>query len=220
MVVCFGGGTGDSKGHTHHETRHTWHEIAFEERSADFYLQDGVSKVFINGSNRGNVKVQSITAAGSSAETFFSAPPPGIQWLISTSNAAHKWNNTGRYKYAQLEFEINELVAALGVVAPAVDPFTGEPCKFLVPISNGVLTPAYFQANKWEEWDVRSWNDLTQQSPSVMLSDAPSFTGGVQVTPVGQLPVYMTYNAEAPPEFTPPPPPQLYAPGALNGQRV
>jgi hypothetical protein len=68
--------------------------------------------------------------------------------------------------------------------------------------------------NKWDDWDVQSWNDMTQQTPAIMCSDNPKFTGGVQVTPIGQLPAWMTYNAAAPPVFAPPPPPQMYAPGA------
>jgi hypothetical protein len=49
---------------------------------ADFYLQDGVAKVFINGSNRGQCKVQA-TDDGAGGSNYFSAPPPGVAWLIA-----------------------------------------------------------------------------------------------------------------------------------------
>lgn len=42
----------------------------------DFYLQDGISKVFVNGSNRGQCKVQSSVDAGGGA-SIFNQPPPG-----------------------------------------------------------------------------------------------------------------------------------------------
>ena len=79
--------------------REVWRHLLTEERYVDFYIQDGMSKVrssygwlpeattssltsgpvaqvFINGSNRGQCKVQSRVDAGGGA-SIFNQPPPG-----------------------------------------------------------------------------------------------------------------------------------------------
>ena len=72
----------DQNGNTSSRTEHYWVQIVDHEQMADFYLQDGVSKVFINGSNRGQCKVQA-TDDGAGGSNYFSAPPPGVAWLIA-----------------------------------------------------------------------------------------------------------------------------------------
>jgi hypothetical protein len=57
-----------------------WIDIANEERTSDFYLQDGMYKVFVQGSNRGQTKVQGTPSAGGNTN-YFTIPPPGIQWF-------------------------------------------------------------------------------------------------------------------------------------------
>jgi hypothetical protein len=71
---------------------------------------------------RGHCKIQSLKDQG--GETFFTAPPPGIAYLIAKSVPSFSWvtnsNRTGRFKYQQSSFDVNELVAALGVVQPGI----------------------------------------------------------------------------------------------------
>jgi hypothetical protein len=55
--------------------RDEWRVILKEEQYVDFYLQDGIFKVFVNGSNRGQCKVQSQKNTGHAS--IFSRPPPG-----------------------------------------------------------------------------------------------------------------------------------------------
>ena len=49
---------------------------------------------------------------------------------------------------SQSSFDVNELVAALGVVTPATDPFTHEHVKSLKPIRADVLNEKFFEDNK------------------------------------------------------------------------
>lgn len=128
--------------------------------------------------------------------SFFNAPPPGIQMLIASrltgwGGWGSMGHRTGRFRYEEASFDVNELVAALGVVSPAKDPYTQKPVKVLNPFSSTTLTEAFFEDNEWTDWDKRSWNDLCK-SPAVLLSDKQHFTRGVQVAPATGLPAYMT----------------------------
>ena len=89
---------------------------------------------------------------------------------------------TGRYRYTESSFDVNELVAGLGVITQAADA-TGAPIKMLVPFNEQTLNEAYFEANGWSDFDKRSWHDLLK-NPSVLLSDSAHFTSGVVVQPV------------------------------------
>lgn len=110
---------------------------------SDFYLQDGATKVFINGSKAGFGKIQSVRDASAST-SIFSQPPPGIQYLIGR-HLGNAWNwmanqgRTGRFRYTQSSFDVNELVAALGVVRAGIDPMTSQPLKILDPITSNAV---------------------------------------------------------------------------------
>ena len=128
--------------------------------------------------------------------SFFNAPPPGIQMLIASrltgwGGWGSMGHRTGRFRYEEASFDVNELVAALGVVSPAKDPYTQQPVKVLNPFTSTTLNEAFFEDNEWTDWDKRSWNDLCK-SPAVLLSDKQHFTRGVQVAPAAGLPAYMT----------------------------
>ena len=175
-----------------------WKTIATDEQFTDFFLQDGTSKVFVRGSDRAHCKIQGNKDCGGTSG-MWSSPPPGIRALIGFRNPGFRWHNsgfdiefaTGRYRYAEASFEVNELVAGLGVVQPATDP-SGQPIMMLVPFSEETLTEEYFVENKWGDFDKRSWHDLLK-NPSVLLSDEPHFTSGVQVNPV-MFPPQMQYQ--------------------------
>ena len=51
-------------------------------------------------------------------------------------DAMFSWNHmlsgrTGRFRYTEESFDVNELLAALGVPTPATDPYTNQPVKIL-----------------------------------------------------------------------------------------
>ena len=98
---------------------------------------------------------------------------------------------TGRFRYTEQSFDCNELLAALGLVAPGMDPYTRQAVKLLTPFGADTLTEEFFTKNEWSDWDKRAWADLTK-SPAVLLSDHAKFTGGVPVQPAVNLPVWMT----------------------------
>ena len=181
-------------GRTRREERFVWRTIAMVERSTDFYLQDGEYKVFVNGANRAQIKVHGdLSAAG--GESIFSIPPPGIAAIIAESVANHSWGvfggRTGRFRHFEWSFDVNELVCALGVVTPAVDPFSGQNVKQLLPIRTDVLNQQFFDSQGWQDWDRRAWVDLTSIYPSVLISDDKSMTMCVQVQPIPNLPQWM-----------------------------
>ena len=62
-----------------------------------------------------------------------------------------------------------------------MDPYTGQPVKNLLPIRGDVLNQKFFADQKWESWDIESWQDLVARSPAVLLSDDLQFTNNVQV---------------------------------------
>lgn len=184
-----------------------WKQIARAERFQDFYLQDGQSKMFVNGAARGTCRIQSTNTGGRS--NIFQQPPPGIQMLIAQSLSGFRgWGafegRTGRFRYQEEAFHVNELVAALGLVSAGVNPWTRQPVKILTPFNSTTLTEEFFVKNEWSDWDKRSWADLTK-TPCVLLSDHPSFTGGVMVDPAVNLPPWMI-NPAAPTAA-------MYAPG-------
>ncbi len=183
--------------------------VASHEQMADFYLQDGMTKVFINGtdnsfmwggilcyarrgngvvefpyldscacvhacvflllswdrhaprpgSNRGSVRVQGEVDVGGDANTreYYGSIPPGIKWVMAQNNV-HGIGGTGRMRFFQSSFDVNEMIAALGHVVPAMDPFTGAPCKFLMPVNKDSLNEKYDRmcpsSLMWRECDV------------------------------------------------------------------
>jgi hypothetical protein len=175
-----------------------WQTIATDEQFVDFYLQDGISKIFVRGSDRAHCKIQGNRDHGGTSG-MWSVPPPGIRALIGFRNPNYRWHNsgfdlefaTGRYRYSEAAFEVNKLVAGLGVIQPAVDPM-GNSIMMLVPFAEDTLNEEYFKQNNWSDFDKRSWKDLLM-NPSVLLSDKPHFTSGVQVNPV-QFPRQMYYQ--------------------------
>lgn len=175
-----------------------WEKIADDEQFVDFYLQDGASKVFVRGSDRAHCKIQGNRKSGGTSG-MWNIPPPGIRALISFRNPNHRWHGngfdiefaTGRYRYTEAAYKVNDLLAGLGVIQPALNPM-GQPIMMLVPFSENTLDDAYFEQNNWSDFDKRSWHDLLK-NPSVLLSDSPHFVSGVQVQPI-QFPPQMVYQ--------------------------
>jgi hypothetical protein len=135
--------------------------------------------------------------AGNVSPRYANLPPPapGV-WDMITRNKGYGWkgnsHSTGKFRAQQVSYDVNELVACLGVVGPATDHY-GFVCKRLNPINGQALTDKYCQENKWDSWDRQAWQDLVVNSPSVLTSDNVQFTAGVNVQPVMNLPVFMTH---------------------------
>ena len=95
-------------------------------------------------------------------------------------DAAFNWNHmldgrTGRFRYTEESFDVNELVAALGVPVPAQDPYTGEPVKILNVFTRNTVSETYMDDNGWSDWDKRSWQDLLkrrQKSYCLIVKDS------------------------------------------------
>ena len=171
------------------QTSFRWNTIVEDEQFVDFYLQDGATRLFVRGSDRAHCKIQGSKDRGRSSG-MWNQPPPGIRALIAFRNPGFIWHGmgrdiefaTGRYRYTESSFDVNELVAGLGVITQAADA-TGAPIKMLVPFNEQTLNEAYFEENGWSDFDKRSWHDLLK-NPSVLLSDSAHFTSGVVVQPV------------------------------------
>lgn len=177
--------------------RKTWKQVCDEERFTDFYLQDGTTKIYVNGANRGMCRVQSTTDYfGSSGGRYWDAPPPGVQEFISANLPQWDWQSknehrTGRYQFNEKKFEINEKVAAFGLITAGVDPMTNQAVKILSPASSTDLTEQFMEDHKFTDWDKRSWKEMTSP-PAVLISDDKEFTENVHVAPAQNLPSYMT----------------------------
>lgn len=67
-----------------------------------------------------------MSEGGSGSESIFSSPPPGIEVLIR-ERGPWSWiadsNRTGRFRWTQRSFDVNELVAGLGHIQQINDPF-------------------------------------------------------------------------------------------------
>jgi hypothetical protein len=183
----------DSEGNVTKST--SWHNIATDERQVDFYLQDGAYRVFIRGSDRSQTKIQSENDGGGRSGRW-NSPPPGIRSMIGYQhrNRGSSYNftrghrgSTGRYKYTERCFEVNELVAALGVIQAGQDPY-GQQVGILSAFQEDTLTEEWFAAqddteNKWSSYDKQSWHSLFGRGAAVLLSDSTHFTGTVNVQP-------------------------------------
>ncbi len=87
-------------------------------------------------------------------ENSFMIPPPGIAYIIGSTMFNFNWSHhgdhrTGRFRYWQSSFDVNELVAALGVVQPGQDA-SGAPVKTMLPIRADALSPQFLAEHKWE----------------------------------------------------------------------
>ena len=186
----------DADGNWHEDVREYWHEIARDEQFVDFYIQDGNSRVFISGS-RGGCKIQGTKEY--ERASIFNFPPPGIARMIADRcmmDAMFSWNHmlsgrTGRFRYTEESFDVNELLAALGVPTPATDPYTNQPVKILNAFTSSTVSERYMEDHEWSSWDKQSWKDLLKR-PEILLSDHDRFTGGVFVANISNLPPFMT----------------------------
>ena len=122
-----------------------------------------------------------------------------MQWAENISIMLTGNGRTGRLRFQECSFDVNEAISALGVPMPATDPFTQQPVYALFAPRPDILTEKMMDDLGWSSWDKKSWGDL-QRTPHVMLSDKEQFTAGVPTQPLMDLPVYMV---QPPAQFTP-----------------
>ena len=161
----------DNEGNTHRSFR--WQTIVEDERFVDFYLQDGGRKIFVNGSNRDACKIQAQEEESDLGGWFtFKEPPPGVRALVGHRRPDFHFSDadydgdvemryrTGEIRYTEKAFDVNEILACLGVPVPANDPFTGEAVQILQPANENSLTDEYFETAGWSDFDKKSWHSL------------------------------------------------------------
>ena len=199
----------DQNGFSHRRVYPVWYTIAVSEQFSNFYLQDGTSKVFVPG-DRGTCRIQSLKGGGMSG-VWSGMPPPGVQSMIAASFAARGqvfwgWGavdgmRTGRYDYREESFDVNEIVAALGVPIQAQDPYTQQPVKIIQPFSQETLSEDWMKEQDWTELQRESWKSLLKQGGAVLLSDNPNQTAGIEISVITALPQYMTTVATSAEQF-------------------
>jgi hypothetical protein len=71
----------------------------------------------------------------------------------------------------------------------------GSPCKIMTPVRGDALNEKFFAAQKWEDWDKESWQELVGRSAAVLLSDGTCGRGNMvhSVACVCQICVYGIY---------------------------
>lgn len=211
-------------------TREEWETILEDEQCRDFYLQDGGRKIFVNGSNRDACKIQAQEEESDLGGWFtFKEPPPGVRALVGHRRPDFHFSDadydgdvemryrTGEIRYTEKAFDVNEILACLGVPVPANDPFTGEAVQILQPANENSLTDEYFETAGWSDFDKKSWHSLLGDQPAVLLSDNEDFTSGVNVMPAPNLQPWMVQPLTpqliiAQPNLYQPMPPVVIAP--------
>jgi hypothetical protein len=186
-------------------TREEWESICVDEQCRDFYLQDGMNKLFVNGSNRPACKIQA-QEDDTDLGGWFShkEPPPGVtalvgsrkpDWFPQTSvqmdGDMEMRRRTGEIRFSEKAFDVNELLACLGVPVPGTDPFTGQPIQMLQPFDESSLTDEYFEQAGWSDYEKKSWHKLLSERSAVLLSDNPDFTEGTIIQPLQNMQPWM-----------------------------
>ena len=210
------GGTERVKVGEHWESYKDWDEIVDKENSVDFYLQDGATKIFVHGSKRDDVRIQSDWDGGGSNRSWIpfahTQLPEAIQWLVNTHATqfggwAREWFTgslahmsvrppdmpTGNFRYEECKFEVNEKLACLGVASSSYnDPYTQTIAMALIPVVVGAIGGG--QMSGWSRWDKWSWTDLMKDDAdgTVLLTDDEKYTRSVDVAPVVNLPRWQT----------------------------
>jgi hypothetical protein len=198
-------------------------QVCTAEYCADFYLVDGASRVFVNGSRVGHCRLQGADDGG---KTVFYVPPTGIEWLVAHHRPNFTWDDTGRrtgrFAFTQQAYLVNDVIAALGVVHPGRDPcppFASCPHlqpAHLQPVMG--LTPQFFIEHQLDRHDQRVVEALCTAGRSVngvWLSDLTSITQHVMPPPIHPLPAHLVAPTDAWQEFVPPPAPLVIEEGTM-----
>jgi len=175
--------------------RREWRRVCDEEMSTDFYLVDGMYKIFARASRRESTRIDSEWEPEQESFSLFgfNALPPGVaQYAASRESAWDFWDPAVSYRYQECVFAIGEKISCLGKCCPGQDPITGVGIKVLNPCNQGDVTEEWMDEMEWEDWDKRAWADLTED-PAIFLTDKESLTADADVDyPAEALPPWMT----------------------------
>ena len=159
---------------------YAWHQIVVAEQVSDFYIADGDVKVLIAGQGSG-AKYQSVCFGGKNG-VWSGEPPPGVALMVDTAVAkatgkhdSNWWerkskNKTGKYRYSEQAFDVNEIVCALGVVTDIGGELTIEACTEATEVDMA----------GWNGHAKSAWKELVKEG-HVILSDHPDQVAGVEV---------------------------------------
>lgn len=158
----------DNRGR-HHSESTSWRKIVDHENYVDFYLQDGSTKLFINGRKRNQCKIQSTWDEGGSTWCRFSHHnlPSSIKWMIHRHATGfggwhRSWHHrgrighgpTGNFRWSECLFAVNEKITALGLLtAPMPDPYTQSQTMCLIPVDTNTISPEMMGEEDWSRWD-------------------------------------------------------------------
>jgi hypothetical protein len=222
----------DDKGHTSRNVSIDFKVIFKEEHGQDFYLQDGDVKLYIPAGRRDQVYMERhvknknvIFTEGLSNDHC----PNGIRNLLEArltseqlsifhahgSRGGEGSHKTGRYRFNEASYDVNEQVSALGLVQLCHDPYTGDKVAVLSPPRDEMLDADFFALHKWTKWDQKVWHEC-EHKPHVLLSDeerimCDEYGKPIEVpqVPTSLLPQYMTAPVMTTQNFTPYTPPAL-----------
>jgi hypothetical protein len=125
-------------------------------------------------------------------------------------------SKTGRYRYNEASYDVNEQISALGLLQLCHDPYTGKHVHVLSPPRDEMLDAKFFALHNWTKWDQKAWHEC-EHAPHVMLSadkkgmhDEHGNPIEIPPVPPSMLPQHMTtMPAITAQNFTPYTPPSL-----------
>ena len=162
-----------------------WERLVTSEQVSDFFLRDGDSEVLVPGQSAAAL-FQSL-CVGAKNGVWSGAPPPGVGLMVQTAiakatgqkSSQPKWwdqskskNKTGKYRYTEQAFDVNELVTALGVVVENSD-------KGGLKIE-AVKADTQVDMSTWTAQAKYAWKELVK-APQILLSDHPEHYEGLTV---------------------------------------
>jgi hypothetical protein len=98
----------------------------------------------------------------------------------ANAGACFGGTRTGNYKARQRSFDVNEMVACLGILRVQSDAQ-----RFIYPLEKGTISEERMEKEKWGCLEKQSMRVLTE-TPAILVSDDVHFTAGISVPPVPQ----------------------------------
>lgn len=125
--------------------------------------------------------------------------------MANYSGGYYGWGSsdfkTGRHKYVEKSFDVNEIICGFGMPAAAVDPYTNTAVKILQPVKTDSISAEFMEHMEWKKIEIKSWENLTK-TPAVFLSDMNEHVAGVEITTIHDLPTYMVQCATSVQQFS------------------
>lgn len=170
-----------------------WERLVTSEQVSDFFLKDGDSEVLVPGQSAA-ARFQSL-CVGAKNGVWSGAPPPGVGLMVQTAIAkatggqksrnARWWdqskskNKTGKYRYTEQAFDVNELVTALGIVVKNNTGGEKEEGGGGLKME-AVTSETNVDMSTWTARAKYAWKELVKE-PQILLSDHPEHYEGLTV---------------------------------------